>query len=332
MRFVVGSNGTSECTSRIVQASNGSVAEVYLSVLDSWYPSGRPGVADLKVKDLCEHLLLTSQKSISLSVAFNAVCYSGDETTRAFQAGFSEFLDSLTEQGVGRIILAHPVLIRAAKRTHPNLHVTVSSFNMVDNQTKVRYFRDMGVNRIILAAELNRQLGKLGTIVRSFPELEFEIILNNGCNYYCPFEYFHGVSQSHSHVCAVDRQESYTAQCIGQLLAEPWTVLTSPFVRPEDVETYEDLGIEFFKLAGRNASTDWILHALAAYQGRDYCGSIVDILNRTYRLSSFRAERPLKIQNKKIAGLLESVSGCQDYDEMYAVAIELYKDVVEGKR
>lgn len=331
MKLVVGSNGKLECTSQILSSSDGSVNEIYLSLKDSEYSSGRPSVVDLDFPDLEKHIKLARQGQVNLSVAFNSTCYSGQETTLQFQRRFYEFLDSLFNAGTNRIILAHPLLISLAKREHSDLHVSVSSFDMIDNETKLKYFMDMGADRVILAAELNRHPKKLRSIIEGYPQTEFEIILNNGCNYYCPFEYFHGSSQSHMHKFQGDNSKHYPAECSRQLLAEPWRVLVTPFIRPEDVGFYEEIGIQFFKLAGRNTKTDWILNALNAYQARSYDGNIIDILNRCYKLSKFRSEKAkIDIPNKRLDALLKEVAESEDYFEICKRCERLYEASKNG--
>lgn len=330
MKLVVGSNGELECTSRILNSSDGSVDEIYLSVKDSIYSSGRPDVKDLDFSDLEEHIKMTKESDVNLSVAFNATCYSGKENSHEFRKEFNIFLESLCNTGAERIILAHPVLIALAKKEFPKLHVSVSSFNMVDNAIKAGYFAGMGADRIILAAETNRNLGELQLIIDSYPETEFEIMLNNGCNYYCPFEYSHGSSQSHMNEFEGKKKNQYPSECTKQLLEEPWKILVSPFIRPEDSHFYEEMGVEYFKIAGRNTKTDWIINALDAYQKRSYTGNIVDILNRTYRLSGFRNQTArIIISNKKLEGLIDLAGQDCCYQEMMDKYKKIYVEAVE---
>jgi len=326
MKLVVGSNGSLECTSAIANASDGSVSEIYLSVKDSKYSSGRPNVVDLDIDHLGEHVEVSRKNGINITVAFNAVCYSGRETLPSFEREYCGFLESISSQGVDRIILAHPVLIGLTKRLIPEMHVSVSSFNRVDNKIRVSYFGEMGADRIILAAELNRKTNELGRIVEDNPDLEFEVILNNGCNYYCPLEYFHDSSQSHMHEFQEERSEHYPAECTKQLLAEPWTILLSPFIRPEDVSKYEELGVDLFKIAGRNLHEDWIVNVVRAYQERNFEGDLMTLLNRSFRALQ-KAGSQVAIPNQELGGFLEQIDGYEDYDKACKQCEELYERI-----
>ncbi len=331
MKLVVGTNGERDFTRAVLRASEGGVDEVYLSVLASRYSSGRPNVHDVGFGELQKTAVLARRHGVRVSVAFNAPCYSGRETQADFRREYLDLLDRVTECGVERVILSHPVMVILTKRERPAIHVTVSSFNMIDSVESLAYFADMGADRVVLAAEVNRHLNTLTEMARRFRELELEILVNNGCDYYCPFEFAHGSCQSHGHEKHATGRKQYPKECVRGLLEQPWRLLMSPFVRPEDLEAYEGAGVRYFKLAGRNTNRDWMENVVDAYQRRRYDGNIVDILNRTYSLSTFRRpNRVLMVPNPRLCGLLAEVSSCAGHAEMSEVCRRTYRDVVES--
>jgi collagenase-like PrtC family protease len=98
--------------------------------------------------------------------------------------------------------------------------------------------------------------------------------------------------------------------------SDPVEFIRAPWIRPEDVGAYEEIGIDCFKIAERSQETSWILRAANAYASRKYDGDLLDIINfpeGLYRfiLSQQFPQRDLPdrlkpvIDNRKLDGFLE---------------------------
>ena len=123
----------------------------------------------------------------------------------------------------------------------------------------------------------------------------------------------------------------YPTECIRELLRNPWKILLSPFVRPEDVFRYEKIGIKYFKIAGRNTEIQWILQAVNVYYNRNFNDNIIDLLNRTYSLSRFKNKLPtIYIPNNELDGLIDIVDSCKTYNELCQSCKKLYYKIIEG--
>jgi len=60
---------------------------------------------------------------------------------------------------------------------------------------------------------------------------------------------------------------------------DPAKIISGIFVRPEDLEVFEEVGVHRFKVSGRNRSTDWLVRSARAYAARSYPGNLLDILS-----------------------------------------------------
>jgi hypothetical protein len=67
-------------------------------------------------------------------------------------------------------------------------------------------------------------------------------------------------------------------RCSLAKLMDPSELIKARWVRPEDIGRYEELGIEYFKLAGREKTTDWLIRCADAYASREYKGNLLDII------------------------------------------------------
>ena len=75
--------------------------------------------------------------------------------------------------------------------------------------------------------------------------------------------------------------------CSGRLLTEPVELLRSPFIRPEDLHVYDELGMDIIKLADRTESAETLMQTARAYAAERYEGNLFQLIFR--RGKKFRA-------------------------------------------
>ena len=81
--------------------------------------------------------------------------------------------------------------------------------------------------------------------------------------------------------------------------------MSGSFVRPEDISVYEDMGIEYLKLAGRELSLNWVIKATNAYIARREEGNLLELLTTPNGLSS-----TMFMDNTKLNGFMNTVGMC----------------------
>jgi collagenase-like PrtC family protease len=94
--------------------------------------------------------------------------------------------------------------------------------------------------------------------------------------------------------------------CFFEKLSEPWRILTTPFIRPEDLCTYKELGVSEIKLTDRFSSTDELVNRVEAYLKETYDGNLLDLLSfyPVKKDGSFK-KRKLYIPKDKIKSLVK---------------------------
>jgi len=85
-------------------------------------------------------------------------------------------IPGLMAAGVDALIVSDPGLIRIIRRSHPQIPLHLSTQANTTNIEAVRFWRDQGIQRIILARELN--LRDVGEIAAAVPEMELEIFIH----------------------------------------------------------------------------------------------------------------------------------------------------------
>ena len=87
-----------------------------------------------------------------------------------------KILPPLMETNIDALIVSDPGLIRLIRSLAPRIALHLSTQANTTNIEAVRFWRDQGVKRIILARELS--LAEVGDIAASVPEMELEIFVH----------------------------------------------------------------------------------------------------------------------------------------------------------
>jgi len=293
MKILLALRGNLPSTEAILKQARHKVEEIYLSVLNSRYSSGRTYVHGVDFPELKQIRELAEAYGTRTLAAFNTPCFGGKETTPQFREEFLNFLARLKTAGISGLILTHPLLIKLARETHPEIQVIVSVFTEIDSLEKLKFYENLGVSRLTLPHELNRDPEKLKRL-REATRLELEVIANLACVHYCTRADAHCryVGHSNAEILARSAGDYYINWCDAFRLNQPWEVLSTNFIRPEDLGRYEAIGIEYLKIAGRATSTSWLLRALTAYQERSYAGNLLDLLTQFYPYTDRSSSHP----------------------------------------
>ncbi|OQX16674.1 MAG: hypothetical protein BWK76_11365 [Desulfobulbaceae bacterium A2] len=139
--------------------------------------------------------------------------------------------------------------------------------------------------RITLDRELNRDLPRLAEVVSgcrdAFPGLRLELLANEGCLPHCLCKAAHdGCIDMINAGLAPEHSEPLNRElgCIRAFGHEPWRLLTSPWIRPEDQHHYLTL-VDGFKICGRTLGGAFLRRVATAFQTGRYDGNLLDLLD-----------------------------------------------------
>lgn len=244
-------------------------------------------------------------RGIETYYALNVACFGNREFTAEGQRWLVEKLGWLEEIGAAGIVLANPYVLGFARARFPRLRIAVSTAAAIDSVDKARFFEERGAELLYLPEYVNRDLRLLREIRRR-TRCRLALLVNVGCLLHCPIRQYHinvvsHSGESHELGTFVD---SPLLWCTQEKSRDPAQMLKAPWVRPEDLALYEELGYEEFKLAGREMDPDWILRAARAYAARLYDGDLNDLILGYGRVEPFGALPP-RLPNRALDGFAE---------------------------
>jgi len=303
------------------------VREVYFNGPSDIIGTGRifhyefSSVSDAKRK--CKEI---HDRDCEVNVLLNATCFGGEEYTRKWLRKTLEYLDCLSSMDIDCITIANPYLVALVRHYGFSFKVVVSVLAFIKTPLKARYFDEMGVDRITLATDINRDLTTIKQI-RKAAKCDLGIIVNEGCLLNCPSrEPF-----CHNYVthASANRKLSLISRNFPPYywfneflirITKPYTMLTSPWVRPENLGDYEKLGITVFKISGRDKPCSFLQKCLEAYHSRHFDGNIFEIMDGTLRVPDAWSKRSTGykhygppfyyLDNKELDVFFEKVKNC----------------------
>jgi collagenase-like PrtC family protease len=213
---------------------------------------------------------------------FIATLNSNDLGLHEYRAGYiDQFLEevgTLLDLGVDGFVVALPALIEAIRLEWPDVPISVSTFARIRTVSQAEYFLRLGARTLILE-EANRDFRLIRALVRLGAEVE--ILVNQSCLPSCPYRGHHlNTSSLASQPGASCPAFEYPIlECGLEYVRDPAKLISGIFVRPEDLEVYEEVGVSRFKISGRNRSTDWLVRSARAYSRRSYPGNLAEILS-----------------------------------------------------
>jgi collagenase-like PrtC family protease len=213
---------------------------------------------------------------------FYATLNSNDLGLKEYGPGYVDHflrdVGELVDLGVDGFVVALPALIEAIRTEWPEIPISVSTFARIRTVTQAEYFLKLGARTIILE-EANRDFRLIRGLVRLGAEVE--ILVNQSCLPSCPYRGHHlNTSSLASQPGAPCPTFEYPIlECGLEYVRDPSKLISGIFVRPEDLEVFEEAGVTRFKVSGRNRSTDWLVRSARAYAHRSYPGNLVDILS-----------------------------------------------------
>ncbi len=299
--------------------SGNRIFELYGSFQQSSFNSARPAkyLPNVTREQFQSHVREARLKGISFNYLFNAPSYANFEYTHQGRVEFEDILLFLVDSGVTSVTVTIPYLVDIIHSRFPELEIVVSTIGYVNAMRGLDQFHNAGAQRVVLDVEVNRDFHFLKNAVQNSP-LPLGIIVNTVCLYQCHYKYNHysvaafGSQSSPRSATGTPYNQYYLNWCFLEKLKRDGEFLKSPWIRPEDLSLWENIGVRFFKIAGRGLPAEEILRLSRAYLSREFNGNLLDLLGwphwqqfRQCEDGSLLDELDIVLDNAKLDGFLD---------------------------
>lgn len=336
MKISLATNFDDELIDKI---KNYPVYEVYGKLKEDILGGGRPDntLSDISKELLERHVKKVRDAGIKFNYLLNGSCLSNHEQDEEWQKEFRKFLDYLQSIGVNALTITNPFILKLVKKYYDCFTVRISTFACIDTYEKAKYWEDMGADYLCVDfTRVNRDFKMLKYMVDNLKHAKIEVLCTNSCLKNCPYINTHTTALAHASN-HFDNGKKYVDWCLltcqKHELENNYEYIKSPWIRPEDVKYYEEIGIEHFKLTERGFPTDELVKRTKAYVERTYDGNLIDLIQghgwtKTDELLSIDKNKTLNTKEEilneiyKIRGL-----GCE---RKYPRHINIHNDKLDG--
>ncbi len=307
MNFTVPSDFNKDTIRKIVSLSNGyinhKVVEVYGDLPNYMcIGSGRGSIEIGKqiknLEELAEYIKFLNDNGIEFNYTINAACTENLELVGDGQRKIIYEIDQLMDLGIKKFTVASVSLLKLLHFIYKEkIQLTLSAIANVNSVSRAVEAERLGATTIVLGEDMTRNIQRIKEIC-NHTEVNIEIIVNSMCNFNCIYRKSHYNALSHQHGDKNDDAVAFfTKQCMKKSLEYPVELIKSPWIRPEDLERYHGLGIDIFKIIGREIADSMKLDKMLYYYFEgNFDGNLLELNN------GFSMKGRKKILNDRLDG------------------------------
>ena len=301
IKFTVPADFKNETIDKYIELNNkykdAKVYETYGQItVDNPIGSGRAYdlIPEVSFSTLKSYINYTLEKGIDFNYTLNSTCLSNMEFDKDGLKTIVDFLFKLKDIGVTSVTVEMTSLMELINSLPLGFTIKASTVCQITNSNKAMAFKKLGVEKIVLDESINRDFESLKRIRNSFGP-EVELITNVICHKNCIYEMFHHNQTSHD--SGVNNKNGsatyYSHRCMMKRCENASNLLKLAWIRPEDVRCYEKIGIDYYKIQGRQAAIKGDMpKTVEAYMKGSFTGNLVELLDCFSPTNSFIVNLP----------------------------------------
>ena len=161
-------------------------------------------------------------------------------------------LTNLFKNGITKLRICNTFVIDFIHQRFPEFEIYLSTSQEYYSikQFKNLFLRFPFIKGVVLSWDLNRNIKFINSFLALFPNIELELMVNEGCISGCPFRKDH---HSFSRVFSNGNNKFFNNSCsMISNMDKPSYICLSNIIYPWWIKQYNSLGVYHFKFVGRN--------------------------------------------------------------------------------
>ncbi len=255
------------------------IVEVFGSLPLTLVGHGRSsiGLPNITYEDLEQHIRHVHHCDMKFNYLMNGV--TGPEKSDADWPKKCLYeISRLKEIGVDSITVTDTDVLFLLCCNFPSIKPNISLIKGIDTVEEAKRFSDLVHSITLNPHSINRNISRIAEIVNSV-ECSIGLYANISCINNCPHKKAHYEYVSrYSRQKKEDNNDPFIISCACKFREDRTQLLRSPFIRPEDIENYSQLGVDIFKLSDRKMPTETLVRIVSAYMDLSYNGNLFDLI------------------------------------------------------
>ena len=199
---------------------------------------------------------------VKVYVTVNTIVYE-DEVS-----GFIEYIDFIHLNNVDAVIMQDIGMVDLVRKLYPNLEIHISTQMHVHNLEGVKFFEDLGVNRVVLARETDIDSIKN---IKNNCNAEIEVFVHGAlCISYsgqCLMSSLIGGRSANRGACAGCCRLPYDLICDGKIVnSDKYLLSTRDLMTLNHISELIESGIDSFKIEGRMKRPEYVYLIVSLYR------------------------------------------------------------------
>lgn len=208
--------------------------------------------------------------------------------------GVEEYIKDVVNAGIDAFIVSDPFIISHIKTNHPNVEVHLSTQNSTSNYTAVEYFKEEGIDRVVLARELSKN--EIAEIIDK-TKVDIEVFIH-GAICTC----FSGRCALSNYVTNRDANRGGCAQVCRFAFEtdeeKQFTMATKDLNMARHIKDLIEIGVKSLKVEGRMRSLYYLATVIGTY--RELIDAIYANTLTEEKLSLFE-QRLSRVANREVS-------------------------------
>lgn len=231
----------------------------------------RSGADNFSFAEMREGVEFAAHYGAKIFVAANIYAHNEDI------AGLDDYLKQLQDAGIAAIIVADPAIIETCKRVAPELELHLSTQQSTMNWRTVQFWKDEGVDRVVLAREAN--LEEILEIKRNV-DIQIEVFIHGAmCSSWsgrCVLSNHFTDRDSNRGGCCqscrwkydlfAEREGAEAAEALFGPADDPFTMGAKDLCMIGHIPAMLESGVDSFKIEGRMKSIHYVATVVNAYR------------------------------------------------------------------
>jgi len=277
---------------------------------------------DISNKDFEKFVRDSLDKGIVFNYTMNSIQpYGSKKEMVAHKKEIQDLVKYLESIGVYRITFANPMMAMFIREVS-DIELELSTISHLDAVSQAKYFHEtLGVNKFCCGIHRNRDRDFLANLAKyaNDNDIIIELLGNEFCGVagdtyatHCPYRdscyLCHATNVTKEDSMSYDNYPMHFCMSARDDNSEvSW--MRMRWIRPEDLPKYNKLGLYYWKVSGRTASSNYLLKLMEAYMSQNWEGNLLNLwkpLQTIYNGNlEFTEDLPIDIPNKKLDGFID---------------------------
>lgn len=232
------------------------------------------------LKALLPYIAFAQDNGYQFVYLLNSLNVMSYDEFRKKEDKLKRIVETMLENGVQDFRVASVMVIDYLAQNYPAVRIRCStsqeysSIKQYDNLIKT-----YPIKEIVPSWDCNRNFKLLRNLKKLYPNLDIEIMVNEGCISGCPFRVYHSLYKGSKDKWRKNRFNNFFKQECVRLYSNDFALAfcKSNIIYPWQIDAYRKIGIRNFKLVGRNVDEFKTGEYLDIY--RQYLLGVDDIQN-----------------------------------------------------